>query len=177
MLNKQQKGVVITSLKDDFSTSTASFVVNVKGLTVDKVEKLRKSLRANDAHLQIAKVRLMKRALMEDTSKAELNQFMKEQIALVFARQDALAIAKILCTFAKEVDTFKVLAGFMDQQLLDAKAVKTIASLPSRDIMLAYVVGVLQAPMAEFVRVLQGIIAAKSAENGDVLAMEVKESE
>ncbi len=175
MLNRQQKEVVVTSLQEGFSTSTASFVVNVKGLTVEKVEKLRKTLRANKAHLHVAKVRLMKRALMDGASQFELSQYMKEQIALVFAEDDALGIVKILCGFSKEAETFKVLAGYMDQQLLDEKAVKIMASLPSRDVMLAYFVGTLQAPMAEFVRVLKVMIALKSADSG--AAVEAKDSE
>ncbi|NBQ16802.1 50S ribosomal protein L10 [bacterium] len=177
MLNKQQKGVVITSLKEDFSTSAASFVVNVKGLTVEKVEKLRKQLRQNDAHLQIAKVRLMKRALMGDDKESDFSPYMKEQIALVFAQKDAANIAKILCTFTKEADAFKVIAGYMDARLFDEKSIKAIAALPSREVMLAYLVGVLQSPMSEMVRVLQAMIAAHASTDNAQAVEEKKESE
>ena len=175
MLNKQQKGVVITSLKEDFSTSAASFVVNVKGLTVEKVEKLRKKLRESDARLQIAKVRLMKRALIGEDKESDFNPYMKEQIALVFAKKDAVSVAKILCTFTKEADAFKVIAGYMDARIFDEKSIKAIAALPPREIMLAYLVGVLQSPMSEMVRVLQGMIANASTDNAQ--AVEKKESE
>ncbi len=157
-MNRQQKEAAVASLKENFSGSSASFVVGVGGLSVEKFESLRKLLRQEGSTLHVAKVRLMKRAMQDVQNVQGLEPFLKEQIALVFAQKEAPAVAKILCGFAKENQVFTVLAGCMDSAILDKDAVKVIASLPPREILLAHLAATLNAPIVGFVVVLSRIL-------------------
>lgn len=158
-MNRQQKEAVVASLQENLGQSAASFIVGVSGLTVEQLEGLRKNLRQEGGKLQVAKVRLMKRALQNADYAEELKPYLKEQIALVFAQNEAPAIAKVLCGFAKDHERFSVVAGCMDASVLDRDAVKMIASLPSREVLLAQVAATLNAPISGLACALHQIIA------------------
>lgn len=158
-MNRQEKEAVIASLKENFTQSSAAFVVGVGGVTVDQFESVRKDLRQEGGKLQVAKVRLIKRALEGVASVQGLDPFLKEQIAVVFAQKEAPVIAKILCGFAKKHEQFSVHAGCMDASVLDHDAVKIIASLPPREVLLAQLAATLNAPISGFAGVLHQMIA------------------
>lgn len=158
-MNRKQKEAVIASIKDEFSQSAASFLVGVKGLTVEEFENLRGQLRKEDSRLQVAKVRLMKRALQEVESVQQLEPYMQEQIGLVFAKKEVTSVAKVLCNFSKKAKALTVIVGTMDADLLDESAIKVMATLPSREVLLTQIARGLQAPTANFVSVLYQLIA------------------
>ena len=83
----------------------------------------------------------------------------QQQIAIVFAQRDATVIAKMLCDFAEQNKAFSVMAGCMDSLVLDKNAVKKIASLPSREVLLAQVAATLNAPVTGLVVVLHQVLA------------------
>lgn len=146
-MNKQQKEVVVSSLKQNFSQSEGSFLINVKGLTVEQSESLRKKLREKGGKLQVVKVRLMKRALTQVDSVQVLEPYMMDQIGVVFASHNAPSVAKVLCDFSKENELLKIVAGAVEASLLNAGEVNILASLPSRPVLLGQVVQAMQAPL------------------------------
>lgn len=150
-MNKQQKEVVVSSLKENFSQNEASFLVNVKGLTVEQSESLRKKLREKGGRLQIVKVRLMKRALNEVEGVRVLEPYMKEQIGVVFAPQGVPAVAKVLSDFSKDNEKFKIIVAAMEASLLTAHEVRSLASLPPRPVLLGQVIQAMQAPLVGLV--------------------------
>ena len=150
-MNRSVKEAVVASLRESFSKNPASFLVTVKGLSVDQLEALRSKLREKQGLLHIAKVRLMKRALEDAKSKIEsmahFESYMKNQVGLIFAQSDPLEIAKVICDFSKENEALQVVAGAMDSDVLDAKMVRKIAALPSKKQLLAQLASCLAAPM------------------------------
>lgn len=158
-MNRSQKEVVIASIKERFTDSAASFLVGVKGLTVEQLENLRGELRKEEGRLQIAKVRLMKRALQDVDAVQQLEPYMQEQIGLVFAQKEVPGIAKVLCELSKKMDALRVVVGTMDASLLDESAIKVMATLPSREVMLGQVAATLQAPYANLTSLLHQLIA------------------
>lgn len=169
-MRKSDKEAAVASLKEYLTTSEGAFVVGVKGLTVDKFESLRIDLRKDGGKLQVAKVRLMKRALADVEAVQGLEAFLKEQIALVFAKRNAPGIAKMLCNFAKENDgVFDVLGGYMDSSILDKIAVKTIANLPSREVLLAQLAAVMNAPITQLHGTLHQLLAQKEKVKIDLI--------
>ena len=150
-MNKQQKEEIVSSLSKNFSQSEASFLVNVKGLTVSQSESLRRKLRDKGGKLQIVKVRLMKRALVTAQQAQVLESFMKEQIGVVFVSREAQAVAKVLSHFSKENETFKIVAGAMESSLLGANEVMLLATLPARPVLLGRVVQAMQSPLTGLV--------------------------
>ena len=150
-MNREQKATLVASLKDEFAQSKASFLVNFRGLSVEQVQSLRKGLRSKGGHMKVAKARLMKLAA-EDMPEAQVMlPFFKEQIGLVFAKEETTSIAKVLSDFARDNEALTIVAGSLERVLLDEAAVKRIALLPSREVLLAQLCGTLQAPITGLV--------------------------
>lgn len=158
-MNRQEKNVLIESLKDSFSKSEASFLIKYKGLTVNQMQSLRKGLRSNEASLQVAKGRLLKRAVDGVEGADLLTPYLHDQIGAVFVKKSAPEIAKFLDEYAKENQALAVVVGIIESQLYDAQSIQRIASLPSREVLLAQLCGTLQAPITKTVTVLHLMIA------------------
>ena len=100
-MNRQEKAQVVDVLQNDFSQNHGAFIVNFKGLTVDKMQVLRKNLRQQSGVLKVAKARLMSRAVDAVPGAADLKSLLKDQVGLVFAQKEAPAVAKMLYQFAQ----------------------------------------------------------------------------
>jgi len=158
-MNREQKAIVVQTLKDDFSNNKASFLVNYRGLTVNQMQKLRRELRDKSGSLKVAKARLMKRAVDGLDGVDQLTDFFKDQVGLVFAAQEAPAVAKVLRDFSEDNKSLELVVGYFDKQVLMPESIVRIASLPSREILLAQVAGALKAPVSGFVNVLHTMTA------------------
>ena len=86
-----------------------------------------------------------------------LTPLLKEQVALVFVEKESPAIAKVIYDFSKEVGALKVVAGYLDEQVIPSATVVRIASLPSRDVLLAQICATLKAPASSCARVLTSL--------------------
>lgn len=157
-MNRQEKEQVINSLKQSFESSQASFLVGYKGLNVAQLLRLRKQLRKQGGSFKVAKVTLMKRVAHEIPSVEQLIPFFKDQVALVFAHQESPAIAKLLYDFAHEHQQLMVMAGCMDSVVLNKESIKILASLPSKEVLLAKVCGSLKSPITGLVYTLSMLI-------------------
>lgn len=157
-MNRRQKEEVVETLKRDFQSSQASFLVEYKGLNVDQVLKLRKQLRQQGASFKVAKVTLMRRVASDVPSVEKLVPYFKNQVALVFAQSESPAIAKVLYDFARENQQLTIMAGCMDSVVLNKDSVKILASLPSKEVLLAKVCGALKSPLSGTVMVLSMLI-------------------
>lgn len=145
-MNRQKKDQVVATLKQDLVESPASFLVGYKGLDVAQMNDLRHALRAQGGACRVAKVTLIRRGIDEVPAVQGLGPFVKKQIALVFARQEPVSVAKVLHAFAKENEKFELIAGCLDTQLLDKWAISALATLPSREVLLGQVCGLVQGP-------------------------------
>lgn len=156
-MNRQKKEQLIANLKNDISTNEAAFLINYRGLSVAQMQGLRKNLKGGEAHLKVVKARLLRRALFEIDNKHSLLSFCKEQIALIFVPNDISFSAKVLRNFSKKYSNLAVVAGLFEDQLLDKDAILSIALLPSRDVLLAQVCGVIKSPMTRLAYLLNQI--------------------
>lgn len=156
-MNRQEKAAVVESLHNDFAQSKAAFVVGFQGLTVAQIRTLRTELRKQGGTFKVAKARLMKRAAQGLQGPEGLDPVFHDQIGLVFASKEAPAVAKVLSDFSKENEHLKLIAGCLDNLILNGESVARIATLPSREVLLAQVCGTLKAPMARVAGVLNGV--------------------
>lgn len=122
-----------------------------------QLQKLRKQLRTVGGSFNVAKARLMKLAARDVEGYAPLEPYFKDQIGIVFATQELAPVAKVLAEFSKDHASLKIVAGFGEQMFLDAARIEFVASLPSRDTVLAQLCGVLKAPIAQLARVLAAV--------------------
>lgn len=176
MLNRQQKIDVVQELKDKFATSKGVFLVDYKGLTVAQLQDLRKRLRSEKASLKVAKARLMKIAAQESNIAKDFSDTFKNQVGLIFALEGFPAIAKQVVEFIKSNERLKVIVGYEDSKLMTEKEIKFLASLPSKEILLAQLIGTLQAPLSMLVRTLQAVLEKKEGSSETPLAAQSEDS-
>jgi large subunit ribosomal protein L10 len=133
----------------------------MQGLTVAQVQKLRKGIAAK-GKMCVAKNTLLKRATRDIAGAEQLEPYFKDQIALIFAHQDAPAVAKVVHGLSEETDKLKVLAGYLDKRVVDASKVKFIATLPSKEVLIARLAGLLKSPVSRLAFVLKEISTKQS---------------
>lgn len=152
-MNRQQKEQVVGCLKDKFAISGASVIVQYKGLTVKEMRDLRKQLREQGGALQVAKARLMKRAVADVEITQDLTPFLKNQIGMVFSKksENAQAVLKVLSDFSKNNGALSIVAGCVQDRVFDSASLVRIASLPPKEVLLAQAIGTIQAPVKGFV--------------------------
>lgn len=156
-MNRHEKEKAISVAKDLVSGSQAIFIVNYKGLGVSGMQILRRNLRQNGGQLKVIKATLMDLATKDLTDVDDFKANFKDQIGFVFAKGEVSCVAKQLVDFAKNNEALKVVTAIFESKVLDASQIKTIASLPSREVLLARLFGTMKAPISSLARVLDQI--------------------
>ena len=162
-MKKHQKQAAIENLESKFSSSKAAFLVNYQGMSVSQMKNLRFALDDKGGSLKVAKNRLARLAVKGLSDCQGLDSLLVGQLAYVFAQGDMTSVAKVLNDFAKKNDKLKIVAGCSESKVYDAKSVRIIASLPSREILLSQLCGVLNAPVVVFAMAIKAV-AEKKAE-------------
>jgi large subunit ribosomal protein L10 len=157
-MNRQEKEIAISEVKKLFAQSQAAFLVNYKGLDVAKLQSLRKVLREQNGKFKVTKANLMSIAVEGLPGVDSFKENFKDQVGLVFANKDVPAVSKKLVDFAKDNEALKIIAGYFESKTLSKQDLEILASLPSREILLAQLAGTLQAPISSFVRILNLMI-------------------
>ena len=156
-MNRPEKQLVIESLKNDFMQSQASFLIGIQGMTVSQIQLLRKGLSQQGGTMKLAKNTLMKLATRDIPGVQKLEPYFKEQVGVIFVQKESPAVAKVLYNTAKENELLKLVAGYVDDRVIDKKTIIALASLPSREVLIARLCGVLQAPIACLANVLKQV--------------------
>lgn len=155
-MKKEKKKMIAENLKERFSKSKVVIVTDYKGLDVMAINALRRKLREADIDYQVAKNTLLIRA-SEGTDVAVIKEHFVGPSAIAISYEDPVAPAKVLTDFAKENQKLEIKAGVMGNKMLDAAAIKSLASLPSRDVLLGHVLSTMNGVPSAFVRVLNGV--------------------
>ena len=161
----EQKKQLVAELKEKLNASIAGVVVNYSGTSVADDTALRKELRENNVSYFVVKNTLLARAI-EGTELEGMKEVLEGTTAIALSNDDHTAAARILCKFAESHENFTVKAGFLDGKLTDLETIDTLAKLPSREVLLATVCNVFQAPIAAFARVIQAVVD-KNGESAD----------
>jgi large subunit ribosomal protein L10 len=156
-LNKQQKAVKIDQVCAMVAQAKAIVVAEYRGLDVESVTRLRRQARGQGVQLRVLKNTLARRA-MTGTPFAGLSDHLVGPLMYGMG-PDPIAVAKVLSSFAKDNDRLVVKAGAMADFVMDDKAVKALATMPSREELLAKLMATMQAPVAQFVRTLNEVPA------------------
>ena len=130
----------LAKIKEEVAEAGAIWVVDYRGLTVKEAQQLRRSIREPGAHLTVYKNKLMRIALAEQDQPA-MDEILAGPSAFVFCGEDVAAAAKAVKEYAKSNKKLVIKGGLMEGQVLDAKQVEAIASLPSREQLLAQIAG------------------------------------
>ncbi|MEE3427859.1 MAG: 50S ribosomal protein L10 [Ruminococcus sp.] len=160
----EAKQAVVAELAERLKNSVMGVVVSYKGINVEDDTKLRKELRENNVKYTVVKNTLLKRA-NEEVGLSEMDSVLKGTTALATSDEDYAAAARILANFAKDHDFFEIKSGFMDGEIVDLETINSLAKLPTREVLLANVLGAFQAPISAFARVIQAIVDEGGVEN------------
>ena len=156
--NLEIKKVAVAEIVERFKAAQSVVVCGYSGLTVEQVTNLRKLCREQDVHYVVLKNRLVVRALQELGIEG-LDPILEGPNAFVFGNKDVTNAPKIVNDFIEKnkLTSLEIKGGLMGTEVMDVAAVKGLATLPSRDELLATLVGCLQSPVSSLVAVLDEI--------------------
>jgi len=146
------KATIVANLNQRLNASPFLFITDYTGLKVDQFAELRTRLYNVGAKCQVVKNSFLRLAIKE-AGLPELGE-LAGQTAIVTGDKDVAAAAKVLKTFASEFQKPTVKVGVVDRLVVSKEQIQTIADLPSREVLLAQLLGVLQAPASKLVRLL-----------------------
>jgi large subunit ribosomal protein L10 len=163
--NREIKEQVVSEIKEKFENAKSVAFVSYTGLTVDQVTALRKQCRESDVHYCVLKNRLVRLALQELNIEGA-DDLLNGPNAFVFGMSDAVAAPKIVSEFIEKnkLTSLKITGGIMDGQVVDVATIERLAKMPSRDVLLARLVGSLSATIGNFVRVVEAFRKKQAGE-------------
>lgn len=143
-MDRSQKEELVSQMRDTLQQAASVIVARQTGLTVAEATQLRRDMRGAGAEFKVLKNTLAQIAV-KGTTLEGINPYLEGPTALGYS-QDPVAAARVLSKFAEKNDKLSIIGGFLDGQVLDAKAVKDLANLPSLDELRAKIIGVISAP-------------------------------
>ena len=162
----QEKQAYVEQLSEKIQSSVAGVVVSFKGISVADDTTLRRKLREAGVEYSVVKNTMLRRAA-EKTGLSDLDSVLEGSTALAISATDHVAAAKILCEYAEKSKTFEVKAGYVEGKVIDAAGVAELAKMPPKEVLVAKVLGGLNAPISGFANVLnanlRGLVVALNA--------------
>ena len=163
--NLEVKKQVVSDITEKFKNAQSVVAVHYSGLTVEEVTGLRKQCREANVDYCVLKNTLVRRAL-DDMGIHGWDDVLEGPTAYAFGTKDAVAPAKVLCDFIDKAknDHMSVKIGLMGEEIMDVNAVKALAAMPSREMLLARLVGSLNSSIAKLVYVLDALRKKQAGE-------------
>jgi large subunit ribosomal protein L10 len=169
-LNRSEKEAVITDVTSLAAKAQTLVIAEYRGITVADMTKLRNTARSNGVSLTVLKNTLARRAVAGSTFEVVSDQ-MTGPLIYGFS-EDAVAAAKVVAEFAKTNDKLVIRAGAYGGKVLDVNGVKQLASIPSKEVLLAQLLGLMQSPISRTARVLAALAEQKGAGAADAAPAE-----
>ena len=153
----EKKQAQVSALAERIKGSVAGVVVDYKGINVEDDTKLRKELREAGVEYTVIKNSILKRAA-DEAGLDGMDPVLEGTTAIATSAEDYVASARILNKFAEAHDFFNLKSGYLDGEVIELAKLEALAKLPSREVLLATVCSVFNAPIAAFARAVQAIV-------------------
>jgi large subunit ribosomal protein L10 len=180
---RPEKASIVSDLSEKLNGSPFLLVTDYQRMKVDQFGELRNRLAPAGAEVRVVKNSFLKRA-MADSGMPDVADKLTGQTAIVMGKNDVAPVAKILKLFAAEFKIATLKIGVIDKAILSTSDVEALAELPAREILLAQLLGLLQAPATRLVRVLNEpaaafarLLAAKGEKGDSAPAAEAKKEQ
>ena len=160
MAKVELKQPVVQAIAEDVKDAVSVVLVDYRGLTVAEDTEMRKQLREAGVVYKVCKNTMMKRAF-EGTDFAALDEHLEGPSAIAISKDDATAPARIVANFIKKAKCCELKSGVVEGTYYDAAGIATIATIPSRDELIAKFMGSIQSPITNFARVIKQIAEQK----------------
>lgn len=161
MAKIEQKKPVVAEISEHIQDAASVVLVNYRGLTVDQDTRLRKQLREEGIVYKVYKNTMMNFAFNGTPCEA-LQKHLEGPNAVAISKTDATASARIISKFAKEAPALELIAGVVEGNYYDSKAMQALANVPSREELLGKLLGSIQSPISNLARVLNQIAESKA---------------
>mgnify|MGYP001082143711 CR=1 FL=1 len=158
-MNTQEKEQVVGDLSSRFAGAPAAFLVDYMGCTCQEITNLRNELRSSGASFAVVKNTLARRAAA-GTQAEKLAGMFEGMTAVVWSGDDVAQPAKLLNNFAKSKESFSIKAGVFEGEMLDAKGIEALASMPSREELISKLLALLNAPAIQLLRMINAPAAS-----------------
>jgi large subunit ribosomal protein L10 len=158
-LNRNEKAAVVTDVAAQAARSQTLALAEYRGLTVENLNKLRVDARSKGVYLHVLKNTLARRAVA-GTPFEVASEKMVGPLIYGFS-EDAVAAAKVIADFAKGNDKLVLKAGAYAGKALDADGVKALAAIPSKEVLLAQLLGLMQSPISRIARAIAAVSEKK----------------
>ena len=166
MAKIEAKQVVVNEIKDKLSRAASVVVVDARGLTVEQDTALRKSLREAGVDYKVYKNTLVTLAANE-LGLGDLVQYLEGPVSIAFGYEDATAPARVLNDFAKDHKKLELKAGVVDGIVYDKAGVEKLATIPSKEVLIAKLLGSFKAPLSNLAYLLNAIKEKKESESAE----------
>ena len=158
----EQKKQVVADLAEQIKASAAGVVVNYQGITVENDTALRKALREAGVKYVVMKNTLTGRAC-DECGYGDIKQYLNGMTAIAISSpEDPIAPAKILKEYAEKIESFKIVAGYCDGEVIDAAGVQNLADIPSKEVLIAKFLGSIKSPIYNFAYAIQAVLDKKN---------------
>ena len=157
MVIRPEKVAMIAALKETMKNAKGTVLTDYRGIKVAQDTKLRRKMREAGVQYSVIKNNMASIAAKEAGIEG-LDDYLKGPLAMVSSDKDPVAAAKLISEFIKENRIMEIKGGLVEGKVIDADGVKALANLPSREVLLARLLGSMQSPITGFVTVLQGNI-------------------
>ncbi|MCR4443514.1 MAG: 50S ribosomal protein L10 [Peptococcaceae bacterium] len=151
----EEKKQIVEQIKERFDRAQSVVILENRGLTVAQATDLRARLRDAGVDFKVLKNTLVKRAA-DETGITGLDPLLQGPTVWAFSLDDAVAAPKVLLEFTRTNDKLAVKGGILEKKIITEDGIKALAELPSREVLLAQVLGAFQSPLAGMANVLQG---------------------
>ena len=158
MSNRDLKAEVVKEIVEKFQNAQSVILVDYRGLNVEELNEFRSIARKESVDYKVYKNTMMRFAAKE-TGNEGLMEHLTGPTAVAFSNEDPVAAAKIVMEFSKKHKAMEVKGGLVGGKIISAEEIKDLADLPPKEVLVAKVLGGLNAPIAGFVGVLQANIS------------------
>ena len=155
-MKREEKASIVEELNGKFSKAKITIVADYRGMSVAKLEFLRRELKKSNAEIRVAKNTLLRRAV-QGTAFESMGAFFKGSTAVAISYDDPVAPARVMTGFVKANPEFVIQSAAMEGRVLSGSDLLALSSLPSRDVMLGRLLSVMNEVPTSFVRVLNGV--------------------
>jgi large subunit ribosomal protein L10 len=152
-MKKEEKGATVAELAEDFGRASIALISEYKGMKAGESDDMRRRIRAVRGEFRVTKNTLLRRAI-KDTKFGSLDGHLGGPVGLIMSYADPVELAKTVSAFKDFGEKFKIRGGVLDGKPLSPAEINELASLPPREVILAQLLGLLQAPATHLVRLL-----------------------
>ena len=159
-MNRTDKAELASELKEKFVKAQVTIFADYKGLSATQADVLRKNMRGANAEVRVLKNNVARLTMKDPSFSDEARSLLDETVGptlVAFAYGDPAAAAKVIHKFATENEAFTLKDSLMGKKRIEASGVEELAKLPSKDVLVAKLLGTMNAPITNFVGVLAAV--------------------